>query len=270
MRVSFIACLAAFSVPVRFLPAGEPELSARWTILHRPERGAPTPRPLPPAGVIKPLRDFQFTGPMPSHPHVLGNFAVDGTFGTVNGGIQLVQGRSAAMELVEQADQFELEGRIQMKDLGGWFLLIGWNNETGNGYAIHNTTMKESGSPWYITEMRGRKAVEGAHQKMNQFEWNKPQDVKVSMSGGKLTFQLGPSKVLNGETLPNYQPGQIIFGVYDAKYGPRPVRIESLRVRALPPAPPPAEEAPAGEAPPPATPTKEPADADPAANPDPN
>lgn len=218
----------------------EGALTTDWKILLRPQRGTATPRDLPPAGAIQPLADFQFTGPMPAHPFVLGNFAADGKFGMVSGGIQRIAGTSAAMRLVEQADQFELEGRIHVKDLGGWFMLIGWNEELGNGYAIHNVAMKESGSPWFITEMRGRKAVEDTNQQIKQFEWNRPQDVKVSVKEGKLTFQLGPSKVLDGEPLMNYQPGQIIFGVYDTKYGPRPVRIESLRIRAVEAAAPPA------------------------------
>jgi hypothetical protein len=234
-----VACLLMLGVAGTVLAADEEPLTTTWKILLRPQRGTATPRDLPPAGAIQPLADFQFTGPMPAHPFVLGNFVADGKFGMVSGGIQRIDGTSAAMRLVEQADQFELEGQIHVKDLGGWFMLIGWNDETGNGYAIHNVAMKESGSPWFITELRGRKAVEGTNQQIKQFEWNRPQEVKISVKEGKLTFQLGAAKVLDGEPLMNYQPGQIIFGVYDTKYGPRPVRIESLRIRAVEPAAPP-------------------------------
>jgi hypothetical protein len=182
------------------------------------------------------LTELEFTGPMPAHPFVLGNFAVDGEFGIINGGIELTSGRNAAVQLAERAGDFELEGRIAMKDYGGWFLLVGWNPETGNGYAVHNCTMKESGAPWFITEMRGFAAVEGTNQELKQLEWKRFQDAKISVKQTKLLVQLGSVKVLDNEVLPNYQPGAIVFGVYDTKYGPRPVHIESLRIRAVEPA----------------------------------
>ena len=188
---------------------------------------------MPANGPIKALGELEFTGPKPAHPFVLGNFAVDGQFGIVNGGIELVEGRNAAVRLVERAGEFELEGSIAMKDYGGWFLLLGWNEETGNGYVVHHCTMKESGAPWFITEMRGHKAVEETTQELKQLEWRRSQEVQVSVRGGALTFQLGATKVLDAETLPNYQPGALIFGVYDTKYGPRPVHLESLRIRAV-------------------------------------
>lgn len=213
--------------------AEPPTLSTRWTILFRPTRAAAQPQPLPPSGPVQPLSELRFTGPMPAHPFVLGNFGVDGRFGIVQGGIELVEGRNAAIRLCPHADQFELEGRIAMKDYGGWFLLVGWNEELGNGYAIHNCTMKQSGSPWFITEMRGRSAVEETTQELKQHEWRLMQDARVTVRENKLTMQVGAVKVLDEEPLPNYRPGAIIFGVYDTRYGPRPVRVESLRIRAV-------------------------------------
>jgi hypothetical protein len=233
MRVAI--CLSF--IMASFLSADDsPMLTTRWTQLLRASRAAPQARPLPTNGPIKTLTDFSITGPMPAHPFVLGNFAVDGQFGLIGGGVELAEGRNAAIQLVPLADQFELEGRIAMKDLGGWFMLVGWNDESGNGYAIHNCTMKESGSPWFITEMRGRKAVEGTNQELKQFEWKRIQDVRVTVQESKLTFQLGPTKILDGEQLTNYQAGSLIFGVYDTRYGPRPVHLDSLRIRAVEPA----------------------------------
>ena len=235
MRVTqlLLAIVLLHVVPMRTDADEAAQLSTRWTTLFRARRGAARPQTLPRSGPLQSLEELEFTGPMPAHPHVLGNFAVDGEFGVVNGGIELAQGRNAAIRLVEQADQFELEGRIAMKDYGGWFLLLGWNEETGNGYVVHNCTMKSSGSPWFIAEMRGFEAVEDTNQEIRQLEWRRFQDVKISMRESQFTFQLGAQKVLDAETLPNYQPGAIIFGVYDARYGPRPVHIDSLRIRAI-------------------------------------
>ncbi len=232
MRAAVLLCCLAVGVAAG-AAEDPPPLSNRWTQLLRASRPQPQTRPLPASAALKPLDDLSFTGPMPAHPFVLGNFAADGRFAVVNGGIELAEGRNAALQIVPRADQFELEGRIAMKDYGGWFLLLGWNEESGNGYLIHNCTMKESGSPWFITEMRGRKAVTGTNQELRQLEWKRLQDVKLMVQDSKLTFQLGATKVLDAETLPNYQPGSIIFGVYDTRYGPRPVHLDSLRIRAV-------------------------------------
>lgn len=213
----------------------EPPLTMQWKVLHRSVRPSANPRPLPPTGPIRPLTDFQFTGPNPAHPFILGNFATDGQFGVVAGGIQRVSGNNAAIRLCGQAEHFEIEGHIHAKDVGGWFLLLGWNDEFGNGYALHNVALKESGAPWFLTEFRGRKAIDDTTQRLREFEWNRPQDVTIRVVDKQLTFQLGASKVIDGEMLANYQPGQIIFGVYDTRYGPRPIRIESLRIRAVEP-----------------------------------
>lgn len=208
-------------------------LTTRWSTLLRPSRGSPQARELPMNGPIRSLTEFQFKGPRPGHPFILGNFAADGQFGVRNGGIEQATGRNAAVRLVESADQFELEGRITMKDFGGWFMLIGWNDDTGNGYLVHNCTMRESGAPWFISELRGRQTVEDTTQEIIQHEWKQSQEFRVTVKEGQLTFQVGAMKILNAEVLPNYQAGSVIFGVYDTRYGPRPVRIESLRVRAL-------------------------------------
>jgi len=229
-RLMWLLAAGCLAAP---LGAAEPaELTSRWTTLHRATRGGTQPKPLPTRGAIQPLGDLQFTGPMPAHPFVLGNFAVDGRFAVVNGGLALAEGRNAAIRLHPRADQFELEGRIAMKDYGGWFLLVGWDEKLGNGYALHNCTMKESGAPWFITELRERSAVEGTTQELRQYEWKQAQDVRVTVRERQLAVQLGPVKVLEDVPLPSYQPGAIVFGVYDTRYGPRPVLIESLRIRA--------------------------------------
>ncbi len=227
----WLFCFLSQIVLLSGLLADDDPRNKRWNVLMRPLRTARGVRPIPAQFPIRPLGELQFTGPMPAHPFVLGNFAADGTWKLVNGGIQRTQGYNAALRFIEQADQFELEGRMAMKGLGGWFLLFGWNEELGNGYAVHNCTMKESGSPWFMTEFRGGSAVEGTNQQIRQFEWKRTQNFKVVLKDNRLRFEVGRIKVIESEPLENYQPGAIIFGVYDTKYGPKPVRLESLRIR---------------------------------------
>lgn len=194
--------------------------------------GRPTARPakLSPKAKVVPLEDLQFTGPQPSHPFVLGNFAHDGEWGIVEGHIQLLDGRNAALQLA-WADQFELEGIMEQAGFGGWFFLLGWDQ--GRGYALSNVTMKESGSPWFLSEFRGNKAIDGRTKEFDKFEWKHAQPFVLRVEKNKLSLKVGAFQVFNQEPLDGYSPGRIVFGVYDTRYGPRPARIRSLKIRAL-------------------------------------
>ena len=92
--------------------------------------------------------------------------------------------------------------------------------------------MKESGSPWFITEYRGDAAIDGAHQQLDGHEWRREQSFHVTVRQNELNFRVGNVQVLEGQQLTNYSTGDVIFGVYDTRYGPRPVRITALRIRA--------------------------------------
>jgi hypothetical protein len=212
------------------IPAKTTALTKNWTVLHLGNRRDQSSKPLPKQSKLQPLDEFELTGPEPGHAFVLGNFVSDGTWGVINGAIQLAGGRNGAVRLARAGD-FELEGTIEMDRYGGWFLLVGWDE--GRGYSISNVTMKESGSPWFITEYRGSTAIPESHQVVARHDWERSQVVKVSVKNKVLTFTLGKLEVLKEQKLENYEEGDVIFGVYDTRYGPRPVKIHALRIRAL-------------------------------------
>lgn len=201
-----------------------------WTQLFRANRRYQGVRPLAPNLSVKPLDDLQLTGPGQGHKYVLGQFAADGKWGTVDGAIQLVEGRNAALKL-GTAKNFELQGTLELGELGGWFLLVGWNE--GRGYSIINIGFRESTSPWFITEYRGSSAILEAHQEVGKFEWRRDQTMRLTVKDQELNLEVGKVKVLEKQTLPNYDIGDVVLGVYDTNYGPRPVRILALRMRAL-------------------------------------
>jgi len=209
--------------------SGTRPLSTRWKVLYlgRRSRGV---RPLPSTGPLTPLDDLKFVGADPGHPFYLGHFACDGRWGIVSGGLQRIEGSNAAFRIA-RAENFELEGRAQMEKYGGWFLLVGWDQ--GRGYSISSVTMKESGSPWFIAEFRGDRAIKETNHRYDGFEWRNEQPFRVRVVDRKLTFEVGAITVLDREELSNYSEGDIIFGVYDTRYGPRPVRIRALRIRAI-------------------------------------
>lgn len=202
----------------------------KWTVLHSLRRPTRNPVRLPQNTPVISLEELQFTGPEPSHQFILGNFAVDGEFGLMAGYVQLIKGRNAAMQLA-WADQFELQGTMAQTGLGGWFLLIGWDQ--GRGHSVFNFTTKESGSPWFISEFRGHRAIDGRTVKLSPLEWKREQPFQVVLRDDELSITVGKFKVIEDYPLENYSPGNIVLGVYDTAYGPRPLRIKELRIRAL-------------------------------------
>ena len=208
----------------------EQKLDTSWHVLVKPARRARGRRDLPKNGPLENLKQLQLTGPEPGHPFVLGHYADDGKWGYVDGSVVLVEGSNAALKL-GRAENFELEGIIEMGNEGGWFLLIGWDE--GRGYSIINIGFRESPSPWFITEYRGAAAISDAHQQVAKYAWRKDQVLHMTVKDQELNLKVGKITVLNQQTLPNYTAGDIILGVYDTRYGPRPIRIQSLRIRNL-------------------------------------
>ncbi|QDU40793.1 hypothetical protein Mal4_51530 [Maioricimonas rarisocia] len=236
LPLTALAMIAVHSVSAEERPADDDAKQDQaklqpgpWKVLYlgRRSRGV---RPLPSSGPLKPLDDLKFVGAHAGHPFYLGHFATDGRWGVVNGGLQRIEGKNAAFRIA-RADSFELEGRAQMEKYGGWFLLVGWDQ--GRGYAVSSATMKVSGSPWFLCEFRGDEAIEETDHEYDGFEWRDEQPFRVRVVDRKLTFEIGGNTVLDQEELANYSEGDIIFGVYDTRYGPRPVRIRALRIRAF-------------------------------------
>ena len=207
-----------------------PQLPAKWQVLYVPGRPMRNVQPLTDKNPFVPIEGFSLTGPNPGHPFVLGSYTSDGKWGIVDGHVQVIGGKNGVLELA-RGNQFELEGRMEQTNLGGWFLLIGWNE--GHGYCISNVVMKESGAPWFLTEFRGSKALTEAHTEFPSFEWKGDQAFKLQVANQKLTMGVGNKLLFEQQDLPNYEGGAIILGTYDTKYGPRALRLKSLRGREL-------------------------------------
>ncbi len=205
-------------------------LSSKWVVLINPTAKIRGRRPLPDKGLVQNFPELKFTGPKPGHPFVLGDFADDGDFALVDGALQLASGASGGKQFPE-ADEFELEGVMEQREYGGWFLAIGWGN--GRGYVLSNATLKESGSPWFLSELRGGSAIPDGTQDLEHFEWMKSQPFRMSVSNQELTFEVGKRVVADHVAMSNYEPGRVLLGVYDTRYGPKKLRVHSLRMRSL-------------------------------------
>jgi len=203
----------------------------KWTVLYK--RGRPTRKPLAlqKSSPLKAMEDFRITGPHPSHAFLLGNFASNAEWGIVDGYVQMTSGDDGALQL-GWADQFELEGIAEHAGYGSWFMLLGWDE--GAGHAFYNCNLKDSGSPWFTCRFEESKAVKDSSQEYPKQEWRKSQPFKLTIQNNKLSLMVGRFPVFDEIELEGYQPGRIVFGIHDTRYGTKPIRIQSLRIRALP------------------------------------
>jgi hypothetical protein len=204
-------------------------LSKKWTVLHQPGKAKPNVAPLPKNSTLEVLKDFELQGPRPGDPFLFGNFKSQGEWGLVNGTLKPLDGKHTACKLA-RADSFELEGVINAEGLGGWFFLLGWDKD--NGYMIYNVNLRVSGSPWLVVEFREAKGIEETHREFHRYEWKGDQPFSMTLEGKELSIIAGREVVAQKLPLPNYRAGDVIVGTYDTRYGPKPLAIQSLRIRA--------------------------------------
>lgn len=211
---------------------GNPVVPAeKWTVLFRGK--VSKKRALKPLGNLPVIshKDLRFVGPDPGHPFRLGNFQVDGAWGVRAGHLVRGSGDNAALVLAD-ADEFELEGLVDADGLGGWFILLGWHK--GTGYALYNVTLKKSGSPWILTEFKDSNALADEQREVNRYNWKKTQPMWLKVVENKLSLKVGDKIILEDKPLPNYLPGKLMFGTYNTRYGPKNLRVQTLRIRRPP------------------------------------
>lgn len=204
-------------------------LTEKWKVLVNPVKPRAGLVELTKKSPIQNVSEFTLTGPMVGHPFGLGEFSADGRWAMVDGVAAPVDGKNALIHLTA-ADEFEMEGIVTQEKFGGWLMLIGWNQ--GHGYSLSNVTLKESGSPWFLCEYRGSKAIEGTNNEVKHFEWKGNQPLRMLMKDKKLTVVVGKTPIVEEYPLENYAAGDVFLGTYDTRYGPKPIGVRSLRVRA--------------------------------------
>ncbi len=210
------------------VPAARVTAAKKWTILHKPAPQAADGVPLSEEALITAVTDFELNGPRPGDKSLFGTFQSDADWLVSRNGLTPAAGKNYAL-LLAQADQFDLEGTMSAEGLGGWFFLVGWKD--GHGYLIYNVTLKTSGSPWLICEFRGGKGLEPTHRELTRHVWKGSQPFRLSVVKNALNLTVGPDEVLKEVPLPNYTEGRVLMGTYNTQYGPKPIRIQALRIR---------------------------------------
>jgi hypothetical protein len=200
----------------------------KWTVLVNPVRPRAGVVSISPKAPIRNLEKFEFQGPQTGHPFCLGDYVEDGQFSMVNGAATVVEGKNALLSL-GVAHDFELEGILDLDGLGGWLMLLGWH--AGHGYSLSNVTLKDSGSPWFVCEYRGNEAIVPTNNEIRQLAWTGAKPFRMGVKEGQLTVQVDKVFVVENYPLENYSAGELMIGTYDTRYGPRPLKIQSLRIR---------------------------------------
>ncbi len=225
LSVSILAAVPATSNKSKKTTAiGKP-----WRVLYRGRRTRGGPRPIPKNASIQVLNNFELHGPRPGDPFLFGDFKSEAEWKIINGALRPTSGKNSALQL-GRIEDFELEGVINAEGLGGWFILLGWDQE--HGYMIYNVNLKKSGSPWLVCEFRGRKGLEETHREFHRFEWKGSQPFRLIVKEKQLSLLVGREVVADKLAMPAYHEGELILGAYDTRYGPKPLAIYSMRIRA--------------------------------------
>lgn len=207
------------------------ELEAKsWKILFGPQPPTLNKRSLPDKFPMEIQKDVRLEGVNPNDPFLFNDFRSDGLWG-INGGRLTVTAGSDTMLKLSNQENFSLEGVMNAEGLGGWYILFGWKD--GHGYMLYNATLKTSGSPWMFTEFRGSKAIEGTHGEIYQYDWKKDQPLYLTVKDKKVTLIIEKKKIADEIEIPNYSQGDIMIGTYNTRYGPKRVKIKTLRIKEL-------------------------------------
>lgn len=202
----------------------------RWTTLvlfRGNERGeARLPKNLP---IWNYEKGYAFAGSGVDQ-HRLGNFQVDGEFVIRNGYLRREFGNSALLHL-PAAENFELEGIIHLAGVGGWMVLLGWDDETRSGHVVYNTRLKVSGSSWFLVEIKNGKPVAKSERLLVRRDAQGEGPLRILVNDKKLSMQAAGDYLFREEELPNYKAGHVAIGTFSPKYGPQNVGIRSLRMR---------------------------------------
>lgn len=208
------------------------QLTKKWTPLFLIRETSKQVRIIPEDFHVDHPEPFALEGPFPDEPNLLGSFDCTGRFVVQNGALRRVGDDDALLRL-PAADEFELEGNVELKQLGGWLILVGWDEDTRSGYAVYHVQLKTSGAPWHVCEFKNGRAVTDFDREILRQEVAGEGPIDVRVADKKLSLTLAGTPVLKDLPLSDYRGGRVMIGTYRSRYGPKDISFFSLRMRAL-------------------------------------
>lgn len=206
------------------------ELTSRWTTLvllrNKRHKSQPIPADMPLRAVI----NLSFEGPHPKHPHLLGKYEADGRFIMHEGYLQQESGTAAMIQL-PKGDSFDLEGMVSLKGEGSWLILLGWDMEKKSGYCLYQPQLRVSGGPFHICRIENGKTVAESDREMANLDLNGEGPLRIRVLEKNLSLQVLDQLIVHDYRLKDYQPGHIMIGTYNSRYGPKKLGVASLRMR---------------------------------------
>ena len=180
-------------------------------------------------GMPSPNVSFTGVGPILKDPFHIHEYRPDGDW-SLSDGLLVPTGKNGLLGL-GTAEEFELEGYLSAEGLGGWLLVLGWQPEEQEGFVVYNVTLRESGSPWHLDHVRKGKVTLEDHREVTRFEWKGARRLRVAVIAERLSLAVDEQVLYEAVELPEYRAGIVALGTYDTRYGPKPLRIASLRIR---------------------------------------
>ncbi len=196
-------------------PAGGDDQS--WTVLFPPK--VKQNAPFPNHGNLA-FQDFKDAKQK--------SFLVNGRFAMIGNQYELATGEQAANILLSGVKDFDMEARIDLGDLGGMFLLVGWKN--GSGTMIRYITNRKSAG-WITNHLNKYKCLNETDIHRGGNRLLGPQQVFMKVVNSKLSLTVGPAKMVVDYPLAHGEGGDVILGIFATQYGPKRVAVQSLRWR---------------------------------------
>jgi len=206
------------------------ELTPRWKTLLLLRSPRHKSQPIPADMPMRAMINMTFEGPHPDHPHLLGKYDANGRFILHQGYLQQESGKAALVQL-PKADSFDLEGIVNLKGEGSWLILLGWNTETNSGYCLYQPQLRVSGGPFHICRIENGKTVPNSDRELANVDLNGEGALRIQVLEKDLSLQVLDKLIVRDYTLKDYQPGHILIGTYNSRYGPKKLGIRSLRIR---------------------------------------
>ena len=110
-------------------------------------------------------------------------------------------------------------------------ILIGWDPETTSGYCLYQPQLRVSGGPFHLCRIEKGKTVPDSDREISNVDLNGEGALRMRVLDKELSLQVLDHLIVHDYTLKHYQPGHIMIGTYDSRYGPKKLGIGSLRIR---------------------------------------
>lgn len=169
------------------------------------------------------IQDFSFHGTGPFE-----NYRSTGRFEIAGDQLRGKRSVSAALDLVENTEDFEMTLTGDFIGRGVMFFPIGWNLATKSGYLLaYNRLIHSAG--WSIEEVENGELKRQTH--VDNFRIEEAGTLSIKVEDQNLSVSYGEHEVTDRFYLPRYQSGSVLIGTAPNQYEGSDLVIDAIHYR---------------------------------------